>query len=127
MVGPRYTEKYATAAENSLSRCYRACLELLVESELRRWERRWWNSGRERALEGILCAHACVCVFVYVCGCMHACVFVCKAKVIFVSPGCLPCSIALPCIYSDAKGYPREPAAHVAIREWEGALPCTQL
>ena len=34
VVGPRYTEKYATAAENSLSRCYRACLELLVESEL---------------------------------------------------------------------------------------------
>ncbi|GJP29445.1 hypothetical protein CLOM_g16706 [Closterium sp. NIES-68] len=59
-VGPRYTDKYQTAAENALSRCYRICLELLLENELR--------------------------------------------------------SIALAPIYSEAKGYPREPAAHVAIR-----------
>ncbi|CAI6006021.1 unnamed protein product [Closterium sp. NIES-65] len=59
-VGPRYTDKYQTAAENALSRCYRICLELLLENELR--------------------------------------------------------SIALLPIYSEAKGYPREPAAHVAIR-----------
>eukprot|EP00850_Spirogloea_muscicola_P015672 SM000122S25779 [mRNA] locus=s122:194125:198208:- [translate_table: standard] len=60
-VGPRYAQKYHTAAENALSHCYRSCLELLIENELK--------------------------------------------------------SIAFECIYTEAKGYPREPAAHVAISE----------
>eukprot|EP00850_Spirogloea_muscicola_P006645 SM000032S12029 [mRNA] locus=s32:17033:21119:- [translate_table: standard] len=59
-VGPRYAQKYHTAAENALSHCYRSCLELLIENEMK--------------------------------------------------------SIAFECIYTEAKGYPREPAAHVAIR-----------
>lgn len=36
-VGPKYAVKYHTAAENALSHCYRSCLELLIENELRRW------------------------------------------------------------------------------------------
>ncbi|KAG6712927.1 hypothetical protein I3842_05G125100 [Carya illinoinensis] len=59
-VGPKYAVKYHTAAENALSHCYRACLELLIENGLK--------------------------------------------------------SIAMGCIYTEAKNYPREPAAHVAIR-----------
>ncbi|CAN0896478.1 Clp protease adapter protein ClpF, chloroplastic [Linum grandiflorum] len=59
-VGPKYAVKYHTAAENALSHCYRACLELLIDNELE--------------------------------------------------------SIAMGCIYTEAKNYPREPAAHVAIR-----------
>ncbi|XP_047149925.1 protein GDAP2 homolog isoform X2 [Vigna umbellata] len=59
-VGPKYAIKYHNAAENALSHCYRACLELLVENGLQ--------------------------------------------------------SIAMGCIYTEAKNYPREPAAHVAIR-----------
>ncbi|XP_078173111.1 appr-1-p processing enzyme family protein [Carex rostrata] len=59
-VGPKYAVKYHTAAENALSHCYRACLELLIENGLQ--------------------------------------------------------SIATGCIYTEAKNYPREPAAHVAIR-----------
>ncbi|XP_010532599.1 PREDICTED: protein GDAP2 homolog [Tarenaya hassleriana] len=59
-VGPKYAVKYHTAAENALSHCYRSCLELLIDNELR--------------------------------------------------------SIAMGCIYTEAKNYPREPAAHVAIR-----------
>ncbi|GAB2214472.1 hypothetical protein Droror1_Dr00018821 [Drosera rotundifolia] len=59
-VGPKYAVKYHTAAENSLSHCYRSCLELLIENGLR--------------------------------------------------------SIAMGCIYTESKNYPREPAAHVAIR-----------
>eukprot|EP00262_Sarcandra_glabra_P004438 TRINITY_DN1546_c0_g2_i1.p1 TRINITY_DN1546_c0_g2~~TRINITY_DN1546_c0_g2_i1.p1 ORF type:complete len:564 (-),score=107.66 TRINITY_DN1546_c0_g2_i1:213-1904(-) len=59
-VGPKYAVKYHTAAENALSHCYRACLELLIENGLQ--------------------------------------------------------SIAVGCIYTEAKNYPREPAAHVAIR-----------
>lgn len=59
-VGPKYAVKYHTAAENALSHCYRACLELLIENGLR--------------------------------------------------------SIAMGCIYTESKNYPREPAAHVAIR-----------
>ncbi|CAI9096506.1 OLC1v1032671C5 [Oldenlandia corymbosa var. corymbosa] len=59
-VGPKYAVKYHTAAENALSHCYRACLELLIENGLE--------------------------------------------------------SIAVGCIYTEAKNYPREPAAHVAIR-----------
>ncbi|CAM6084975.1 unnamed protein product [Calypogeia fissa] len=59
-VGPRYAQKYHTAAENALSHCYRSCLELLLEQGLS--------------------------------------------------------SIAVCCIYTEVKGYPREPAAHVAIR-----------
>mmetsp|Transcript_92157 Transcript_92157/g.269654 ORF Transcript_92157/g.269654 Transcript_92157/m.269654 type:complete len:548 (-) Transcript_92157:322-1965(-) len=34
-VGPKYKEKYQTAAQNTLNACYRECLQLLVESELR--------------------------------------------------------------------------------------------
>lgn len=59
-VGPKYALKYHTAAENALSHCYRACLEVLIEHGLQ--------------------------------------------------------SIAMGCIYTEAKNYPREPAAHVAIR-----------
>ncbi|KAH7430113.1 hypothetical protein KP509_09G084500 [Ceratopteris richardii] len=59
-VGPRYADKYQTAAENALSHCYRSCLETLIDLGLQ--------------------------------------------------------SIALGCIYTESKGYPREPAAHVAIR-----------
>ncbi|XP_030449546.1 uncharacterized protein LOC115671965 [Syzygium oleosum] len=59
-VGPKYAVKYHTAAENALSHCYRACLELLIDNGLQ--------------------------------------------------------SIAMGCIYTDSKNYPREPAAHVAIR-----------
>ncbi|CAN1152741.1 Clp protease adapter protein ClpF, chloroplastic [Linum perenne] len=59
-VGPKYAVKYHTAAENALSHCYRACLELLIDNGLE--------------------------------------------------------SIAMGCIYTEAKNYPREPAAHVAIR-----------
>lgn len=59
-VGPKYSVKYHTAAENALSHCYRSCLELLVENGLQ--------------------------------------------------------SIAMGCIYTESKNYPREPAAHVAIR-----------
>lgn len=59
-VGPKYSVKYHTAAENALSHCYRSCLELLVENGLQ--------------------------------------------------------SIAMGCIYTEAKSYPREQAAHVAIR-----------
>ncbi|XP_042404541.1 ganglioside-induced differentiation-associated protein 2-like [Zingiber officinale] len=59
-VGPKYAVKYHTAAENSLSHCYRSCLEILIENGLQR--------------------------------------------------------IATGCIYTEAKNYPREPAAHVAIK-----------
>eukprot|EP00998_Keelungia_sp_KM082_P002480 NODE_1302_length_1388_cov_3.858049_g1291_i0.p1 GENE.NODE_1302_length_1388_cov_3.858049_g1291_i0~~NODE_1302_length_1388_cov_3.858049_g1291_i0.p1 ORF type:complete len:458 (-),score=80.16 NODE_1302_length_1388_cov_3.858049_g1291_i0:15-1388(-) len=34
-VGPRYNEKYRTAAENMLHSCYRACIQILVENGLR--------------------------------------------------------------------------------------------
>lgn len=35
-VGPKYAVKYHTAAENALSHCYRACLELLIDNGLQR-------------------------------------------------------------------------------------------
>ncbi|MCO5575905.1 hypothetical protein L7F22_029712 [Adiantum nelumboides] len=59
-VGPKYVEKYHTAAENALTRCYQACFELLIEHDLK--------------------------------------------------------SLAIGCIYEESKGYPREQAAHVALR-----------
>lgn len=59
-VGPRYAQKFRTAAENTLSHCYRACLEAACDAGLR--------------------------------------------------------TVALPCLYSEGKGYPREAAAHVAAR-----------
>jgi hypothetical protein len=37
----------------------------------------------------------------------------------------IPCnafSIAMGCIYTESKGYPREPAAHVAIRKLPSLL-----
>jgi len=34
-VGPRYNEKYKTAAENALHNCYRSCLQLLKENNLK--------------------------------------------------------------------------------------------
>mmetsp|Transcript_50380 Transcript_50380/g.113257 ORF Transcript_50380/g.113257 Transcript_50380/m.113257 type:complete len:545 (-) Transcript_50380:50-1684(-) len=34
-VGPKYKDKYHIAAQNTLNACYRECLQLLVESELR--------------------------------------------------------------------------------------------
>lgn len=34
-VGPRYNEKYKTAAENALHNCYRSCLEVLKEQNLK--------------------------------------------------------------------------------------------
>mmetsp|Transcript_10560 Transcript_10560/g.26594 ORF Transcript_10560/g.26594 Transcript_10560/m.26594 type:complete len:444 (+) Transcript_10560:1744-3075(+) len=33
-VGPRYNERYRTAAENALHNCYRSCLQLLCENDL---------------------------------------------------------------------------------------------
>jgi O-acetyl-ADP-ribose deacetylase (regulator of RNase III) len=72
-VGPRYVEKYRTAATNALSHCYRGALECCVEAKKR--------------------------------------------------------SIALPVVYSENKGFPREHAAHVATRtvrrfleNWPGKL-----
>lgn len=34
-VGPKYKEKYHIAAENTLNTCYRECMQLVVESDLR--------------------------------------------------------------------------------------------
>jgi O-acetyl-ADP-ribose deacetylase (regulator of RNase III) len=72
-VGPRYVEKYRTAATNALSHCYRGALECCVEAKKR--------------------------------------------------------TIALPVVYSENKGFPREHAAHVATRtvrrfleNWPGKL-----
>lgn len=59
-VGPKYNVKFSTAAENALSHCYRACLELLIENDLK--------------------------------------------------------SMAFGCIYTEAKAFPREMGAHIAIR-----------
>lgn len=59
-VGPKYNEKYKTAAENALHNCYRNCLRVLKENDLS--------------------------------------------------------TIAFPCVYTTKKGYPREAAAHIAIR-----------
>jgi len=59
-VGPRFSVKYQTAAENALHGCYRRCLELLKENGLE--------------------------------------------------------SIAFPLVNTDRKGYPKENAAHIAIR-----------
>ena len=72
-VGPRYVEKYRTAATNALSHCYRGALERCVEAKKR--------------------------------------------------------SIAVPVVYSEDKGFPRQHAAHVATRtvrrfleNWPGKL-----
>ena len=72
-VGPRYVEKYRTAATNALSHCYRGALECCVEAKKR--------------------------------------------------------SIAVPVVYSEDKGFPRQHAAHVATRtvrrfleNWPGKL-----
>ena len=72
-VGPRYVEKYRTAATNALSHCYRGALECCVESGMK--------------------------------------------------------TIAIPVVYSESKGFPREHAAHVATRtirrfleNWPGKL-----
>ena len=59
-VGPRYNEKYTTAAENALHTCYLSCMNLLIESQLK--------------------------------------------------------TIAIPCIYTKGKGFPRADAAHIAAR-----------
>lgn len=59
-VGPRFSVKYQTAAENALHGCYRRCLEVLKENNLE--------------------------------------------------------SIAFPLINTERKGYPKEPAAHIASR-----------
>ena len=34
-VGPRYNDKYKTAAENALHNCYRSVLQVLTENKLR--------------------------------------------------------------------------------------------
>ena len=77
-VGPRYVEKYRTAATNALSHCYRGALECCVEAKKR--------------------------------------------------------SIAVPVVYSENKGFPREHAAHVATRtvrrfleNWPGKLDAVVL
>jgi O-acetyl-ADP-ribose deacetylase (regulator of RNase III) len=59
-VGPRYNERYVTAAESALHYCYRNAMELALENKLS--------------------------------------------------------SIALCCVYTERKGYPRQEAAHIAIR-----------
>ena len=59
-VGPRFSVKYQTAAENALHGCYRRCLEVLKENGLQ--------------------------------------------------------SIAFPLVNTERKGYPKEPASHIAIR-----------
>ena len=77
-VGPRYADKYRTAAENALSHCYRGALECAVEADAR--------------------------------------------------------TVAVPVVYSDAKGYPRAHGAHVAARtlrrfleRWPGKLDAVVL
>lgn len=90
-VGPKYAVKYHTAAENALSHCYRSCLELLIENGLQRW--------------------AAIAILFY----FSFLFFFFLQKVTLL--GKFICSIAMGCIYTEAKNYPREPAAHVAISE----------
>mmetsp|Transcript_69083 Transcript_69083/g.101237 ORF Transcript_69083/g.101237 Transcript_69083/m.101237 type:complete len:519 (+) Transcript_69083:103-1659(+) len=59
-VGPRYNERYVTAAESALHYCYRNAMELALENKFN--------------------------------------------------------SLAVPCVYTERKGYPRREAAHIAIR-----------
>ena len=59
-VGPRYNERYVTAAESALHYCYRNAMEMAVENKLT--------------------------------------------------------SLAVSCVYTERKGYPRREAAHIAIR-----------
>jgi O-acetyl-ADP-ribose deacetylase (regulator of RNase III) len=59
-VGPRYNERYVTAAESALHYCYRNSMEMALENKLS--------------------------------------------------------SLALSCVYTERKGYPRREAAHIAIR-----------
>lgn len=86
-VGPKYAIKYHTAAENALSHCYRSCLELLIENGLQRLALniQEWSS-----------------YWLFMPGSL-------LQSLLFWN------SIAMGCIYTEAKNYPREPAAHVAI------------
>lgn len=94
-VGPKYAIKYHTAAENALSHCYRSCLELLIENGLKR-----------SLLELIHQFH------------FSDLLNNCDSLGVKFAPALLYwCSIATGCIYTEAKNYPREPAAHVAISE----------
>lgn len=93
-VGPKYAVKYHTAAENALSHCYRSCLELLIEHRL---QRSYQSSGYIFPVlnfQSFYWIHLNWKSFAWICE---------------------KCSIAMGCIYTDAKNYPREPAAHVAI------------
>lgn len=94
-VGPKYAVKYHTAAENALSHCYRSCLELLIDNGLRRFD----------IADAIHCI-SWICLL-----------FCCFWSKIITILDMYECSIAMGCIYTEAKNYPREPAAHVAISE----------
>lgn len=98
-MGPKYAVKYHTAAENALSHCYRSCLELLIENGLQRLF--------DRPMQCPL--YLLEYVFVYLFG-----IIVIDLE---LSNIICQCSIAMGCIYTEAKNYPREPAAHVAISE----------
>ena len=91
-VGPKYAVKYHTAAENALSHCYRSCLELLIENGLQRLVAQLFSLSFLAYLLGVI----------HLCG-------------TYLSALKCECSIAVGCIYTEAKNYPREPAAHVAI------------
>jgi hypothetical protein len=89
-VGPRYNERYQTAAESALHYCYRNALELLVENKLR-WVWVW------------SCKRFCVCLmcFVYICRmcCTHQCLLACVSlcKYVYMYVCVLVCTYV--CIY----------------------------
>jgi hypothetical protein len=93
-VGPKYASKYHTAAENALSHCYRSCLEMLIDLDLKRFT----------CLSFLLTLISI---------CEHIAFFDSTFGVL-----CVMCSIAFGCIYTEANGYPREEAAHVAISKF---------
>lgn len=98
-VGPKYAVKYHTAAENALSHCYRACLELLIENGLQR----------------LFQIHRLNFTIIYY-------IYFYVIYLSLLSLGIFKCSIAMGCIYTEAKNYPREPAAHVAISNNSSSL-----
>jgi hypothetical protein len=113
-VGPKYAVKYHTAAENALSHCYRSCLELLIEN------------GLERYLSacGILWVKIeifypfILLFFLFNKWCLVFALCCLKSSHIATFLPFHFLSIAMGCIYTEAKNYPREPAAHVAISEF---------
>ena len=118
-VGPRFNTKYQTAAESALNHCYRSCLEVGLRCAAGPQPLAWLGAvlrcTARKARPSLMWTLHCSCRTAT--GWQSPCDgrAMREALVQALTESQLG-TIAVPCIYTAKKGFPRDLAAHIALR-----------